>query len=42
MLLSVKMSEINYDQSGCESNEVDKLFLSNDPCKVKPKSHGWL
>ena len=30
------MSEINYDQSGSDSDEVGKLFLSSDASKLKP------
>ena len=34
--LPVKMSEINYDQSGIESDEVGELFLGHDSSKLKP------
>ena len=30
------MSEISYDQSGIDREEVGEFFLGNDPGKLKP------
>ena len=35
--MCVKISKINYDQSGGDSKEFCELFLSNDPGKLKPQ-----